>query len=68
VLGAALAFGMGVGSRWSVASVRPTARGHENQDQVKQDTQLGKERAHQQAEMAKNKAQDGDTLDAAIRR
>jgi hypothetical protein len=68
VLGDALAFGMGGRESLVSCSVRPIARGQENQDQVKQDMQLGKGRAHQQAEMAKNKAQDGDTLAAAIRR
>ena len=67
-LGAALAFGLG--GRDVAANLLSSAydKGQENKDQVKQDMQVGKQRAQQHAESAKAKAQDGDAPPpAAIR-
>ncbi len=58
----------GSGCRCSIAQSGLQQGLGEPGPEVKQDMQLGKERAQQQAETAKNKAQDGDALAAAIRR
>jgi hypothetical protein len=57
-LGMALAFGLG--GRETAARLVSGAydKGNENQDQVKHDMQLGKERSQRQAERAKQKVQE----------
>jgi hypothetical protein len=57
----------GSGCRWSLLS-QAYSKGQEDQNQVKQDMQLGKGRAQQQAATARNNAQDGDALAATTRR
>ena len=59
-LGMALAFGLG--GRETAAQLVSGAydKGQEHKGQVKRDMQLGKDRAQQQAEQAKDKAQDGN--------
>lgn len=67
-LGAALAFGLGGRDVAGQLLSQAYRSGQQNKDQVKQDMQLGKERAQQQAEQAKASTQGGEPPAGAIRR
>ena len=58
-LGAALAFGLGGRDVAGQLLSQAYSKGQENKEQVKQDMQVGKDRAQDQAQTVKNKAQDG---------